>query len=149
MGKDKDKHLSKSSRPRGESSSPQKETCDTSVPGKEHQPRGSDKNQTSKNRGNDSCNDKTSSYSLQINPLIPDFSEPVNSDIIPEIKSSTAMYSEKSMRCLFRGFQPSKIKFNLLSFIKRQSSANTNADTNEPPLNVMAEDDDACSFLGR
>lgn len=34
---------------------------------------------------------------------------------------------------------------NLLSISNTQSSADTSA---EPPLNVMAEDDDACSFLG-
>lgn len=63
--KDKEKHPCKGSRETGEASSPQEEANDNKVPGKEHQPRGSGKNQTSKNPGKDSRNDKTSSSSRQ------------------------------------------------------------------------------------
>lgn len=100
MGKDKDKHLSKGSREMGEESSPQKEANDNKVPGKEHQPRGSGKNQTAKNPGKDSHHEKTSSSSRQFIPLVPDFSEQVSSDFIPEINSLTAM-SRREVYAMF------------------------------------------------
>lgn len=37
---------------------------------------------------------------------------------------------------------------NLLSVSNKKSSADTSADSNEPSLNVMAEDNNAFSFLG-
>lgn len=37
---------------------------------------------------------------------------------------------------------------NLLLISNKQSSADTSADSNETSLNEMAEDDDACRFLG-
>lgn len=80
---------------------------------------------------------------------MPDFSEPVNSNLIPEMISSAVMSRwevDAMFDSRFLAFE-NKIIY-LLSISKKQSSADTNDDSNEPLLNVMAEYDDACSFLG-
>lgn len=81
------------------------------------------------------------SSSRQFIPLIPDFSEPVSSYLIPEINSSTAM-SRREVDVMFDSrFLAFENKIiNLLSTSNKQSSADTTAASNEPPLNVMAED---------
>lgn len=82
-------------------------------------------------------------------PLIPDFLVLVNSNFIPEINSSATM-SRREVDAMFDSrFSAFKNKIiYLLSILNKQSSADTNTDSNEPQLNVMAEDEDACSFLG-
>lgn len=71
------------------------------------------------------------------------------SDLIPEINSSTAM-SRREVDAMFDSrFLAFENKIiNLLSISNKQSSADSTTVSNDPPFNVMAEDDDACSFLG-
>ena len=97
MGKDKnkEKHVSKFSKESGEANSPVKDVSDGKVPGKEQLPRGSGKSHTSKNPGKDSRNERTGSSGRQFIPLVPDFSEPVASDIIPEGNSSFQLLKTK------------------------------------------------------
>ena len=93
MGKDKDKekHVSKSSKESGEANSPVKDANDGKVPGKEQLPRGSGKSHITKNPGKDSRSERTSASIRQFIPLVPDLSEPVTSDILPDVNPSAGL----------------------------------------------------------
>ena len=150
MGKDKDKekHVSKSSKESGEANSPVKDANDGKVPGKEQLPRGSGKSHITKNPGKDSRSERSSSSSRQFIPLVPDLSEPVTSDILPDVNPSAGLCRRDVDALLDSRFSAFENKIiNLLSIRNQDSVANNNAARIDSPLNVMADDDETCSYL--